>query len=166
MEAGKRWKPMSSFMLPAVPLSPQYTLNCICVVVFLIYEMADLRNEFGSEEWGSHWGKSISLLPSYVHLQHVLFYPPLHITHPSRPSLLQRRQDAYSYGTWQHLWVRWWKTGKSSVAQLLSKYRVIQAICASSWLWLDKLRDWATIWGDVPESAVLESFIKLSFSEV
>lgn len=116
---------------------------------WLTWEMSlGQRNGAVTEGRASHF-----FLPSYVHLQHVLFYPLLHITHPSRPSLLQRRQDAYSYGTWQHLWVRWWKTGKSSAAQLLSKYRVIQAICASSWLWLDKLRDWATIWGDIPESA-------------
>lgn len=55
MEAEKRWKQMFNFMLPAVTLPTQYTVDCIYVLVFLIYEMAGLRNDFG---------KSISFIPT------------------------------------------------------------------------------------------------------
>lgn len=40
---------MFHFMLPAVTLPIQYAPDFICGLVFLIYEMGGMRNEFGKK---------------------------------------------------------------------------------------------------------------------
>lgn len=71
---------MLNFMLSAVTLPTQYALNCICVLVFLICEVAGLRNEFGRRSRAFAGGAAS---PSFVaiYVCSTFFSPLLYLSH-------------------------------------------------------------------------------------